>query len=153
MKLLIILNINTFGSHAIIKLNDNILVEFYKKSVYVYNKTTKSNDICELILNNLIYECDDITFEAFNLDSTNTIFYYELNYKNDIYAVVIGSSIGKGYDNTLTSKYLKKCIIYNKRKSTYFIDNEYNQIDYYINKDYKKFLKHELKEFRFKTFI
>lgn len=79
----------------------------------------------------------DIKFDMFYLDNSNSIVECELTYKDDTYFIIVGSSVGMGFDNRHISKFLKKSILYKEDSATYVFDTtKYHDVDYNILVEY-----------------
>lgn len=147
-------------SHAVIPIDDNILLEFYKTHMLdIYINDKKENiDIEKKILNKARYthRKSKVTIMGYALDSDNSIFFYEIKYKNDTWCVIIGSSFGRGYDHYKISKYVKKHIIYHtdEDEAWYYIKHksEY-EFDYYCRQSEIQHIRSMRWYFGIKTLI
>lgn len=106
------------GGHAVLVL-DNFALEFYKiyspKIVFKTGKTIQTH----VIENDEIYENKTLSLKinGMYINSHENIVEFNIKHKNDVYGIIVGMSIGNGYDKTNTSKFIKK---YNK----YIPENE-----------------------------
>lgn len=125
-------------AHAVLPLDNTVLLEFYKNcylNIYIDNK--KENiDLEKKVWSKVKYthRATKVNISGYALDLEESIYFYEIKYKNDTWCVVIGSSFGAGYDHYAISKYVKKHLeyVFDNGASYYYINHksEY-EFDYY----------------------
>ena len=162
----------TISGHAVLIL-DNFCLSFYKTynpRIHFLDGTSR-----ELKLNNLNeYKSKKLKLSLYryNLGYDTGYFWYEITYNNDIYCIIIGSSIGCGWDSTPASKYVLKHLEFVKDEEdntqsfyrfnikrnvdTDIVFNKLSRLDdinfrkYFIHK-YTKNMFYDLIRFRFKS--
>lgn len=143
-------------SHAVIPLDDNIILEFYK--LHILNIYIKNKEHCVDIENEIFNKAKcvykDIIITGCYLNDAEYIVRYDINYKGDNYCVVIGSCFGNGYDETHISKYIKANVKYVEEFNGYFIDYKSdNEIEYYIRKDNRRDQRYNIWHWGIKPFF
>ena len=147
------------GSHAVIQINNSTIIEFYK-TCFVnihYKNGTKQVDIENDILNSAEYKYRNIKIIGYPLDKDDSIIFYEITYRQDVYCVIVGSNFGNGYDDKRISKYIKKHIEYddsdNKRRFYHIPTKSQYQLDYLCMRDQLDFEKYLFFTYSFKPFL
>lgn len=108
-------NIKTISGHAIINFN-KFCISFYKTynpMLHYTNGEYKEIDIREKF--DYSIEKEELYIRGYGLGYQTGFYFYEIDYKEDKYCVVIGSAIGKGWDSTPASKYVLKHLLLFKR--------------------------------------
>ena len=128
--------INIAEGHAMIKLTNNLCLSFYKTyGLQVHNKLKKRYYTIEELKNKAEFKFNkDLTFDGYPLDFYNeSIWRYDIKYKNDNYCVIVGSSFGAGYEERHISKLILKLLQYGARNNneTYHYYLQYKDKDYY----------------------
>lgn len=159
------------SGHAVINLGKFCIV-FYKTfnpKIYYTDGTSKELNILEKDYKN---KKENLYISGYNLGYETEFFFYEINYKEDKYCVIVGSGIGKGFENTPASKYVLKHLVLFERcdgQIFYRIDTKhdvdwdivFNKLDrledinrekYWLRRYRKDFLKCLFK-FKFKDAI
>lgn len=115
------------GAHAVLPLDKNVLLEFYKThTLNIYIDNVKENvDIEKKILEKAKYTYKKkIEIMGFSLDLNESIYFYEIKYKDDTWCVVIGASFGSGFDNYKISKYVKRRLKFDQEHDWYHIEHK-----------------------------
>ena len=156
--------LNSAGGHAVIPLDDDICISFLKTyGVEVHNKLeTKFYSSEKVSCKANIKYNKDLSFYGFSLDSNEIIYWYEIRYKGDNYLVIVGSSVGSGFEKDYASKFILKSVQYRNLDSNreyYFkyrdkdIYPSFEMMDYYIRKDNIEFEKYLSREFDLKPLL
>lgn len=159
----------TISGHALINL-EKFCISFYKTYnpiLYYPNGEYKEVDIRKKFDYSMRKE--RLYIRGYELGYHTGFYFYEIDYKEDKYCVVIGNAIGKGWDTTPASKYILKHLVLFEREdgsSIYRIETKrdidwdivFNKLDRledinvekYWLKEYKKQLCKDLFKLRFK---
>lgn len=122
------------GGHAVIPVDKHICLELYKThGIKVHSGfKVKYYDYEEIQKHSEIRHNKDLKFYGYPINNIESIWLYDIDYKEDHYFVVIGSSVGAGYDKNHISKWFLKSVYYDKnRKGEYRYFYSYKQKDYY----------------------
>lgn len=109
-------NIKTISGHAIIKFN-KFCISFYKTynpMLHYPNGEYKEIDIRKKF--DYSIEKEKLYIRGYQLGYQTGYYFYEIDYKEDKYCVVIGNAIGKGWDSTPASKYVLKHLVLFERE-------------------------------------
>ena len=153
------------GGHAVLALDNKILLCFYKThSLDIYygcendkiisHKIDIENDILKLA--EYTDPTKQIKISGYSIDSDESIYMYEIQYENDIWCVVIGSAFGNGWDTRRISKFVRNNIDYRDRNGEYFYILETEsiyQIDYICRQDDLDDEKQDLWRYGIKPFL
>lgn len=144
-----------FGGHAVIILDDNYALEFYKYNLKIFDK---GKEVKTVNVENEILKKSEFVFNkkisiiGYAIDNCETIIEYDIIYKTDRWCVIIGSSFGNGWDTENTSKFIKKNLKYD---DGYYMECE--EISYGIEKQIRKdeiaFTKYNLWRYGIKPFL
>ena len=146
---------NHFGGHAVIILDNNYALEFYKYGLKIMYK---GKEIKTVDVENEIFKKAEFVYNkiisiiGYPMDNCETIIKYNITYKNDKWCVIVGSSFGNGYDEQNTSKFIKNKLRYDK---LYYIECEEFEygIEKQIRKDEIRSIKHRLWKYGIKPFF
>lgn len=129
-------NKNIVGAHATIPFG-SFCLEFLKcySPIIHFNSSTfeiEEEDFYSQYFNENL-DLEIISYSLGN-NRSNDIKFYEIRHKDDYYCVIIGLSIGKGYEKTPISKFILKNITFDKinrnsGKYTYIINHSHNIYD------------------------
>lgn len=144
-----------FGGHAVIILDDDYALEFYKYNLKIFDK---GKEVKTVNVENEILKKSEFVFNrkisiiGYAIDNCETIIQYDIIYKTDRWCVIIGSSFGNGWDTENTSKFIKKNLKYDV---VYYMDCE--ELSYGIEKQIRKdeiaSIKHRLWRYGIKPFL
>lgn len=126
---------NICEGHAVIKLSEDLCLGFYKTyGVKIHNKLKFKYYGYETInkRSDIKYN-KDLCISGYPLDNAECIWLYNIKYKDDVYLVVIGSGVGKGFENKHISKLLLKLVYYSPEYQWYYL--RYKNKDYYPNEE------------------
>lgn len=115
------------GGHAVL-IFENFALEFYKiHSPKIVFNTGKIIQTQFLENGEFTYENKKIQLKIIGMDiNTNeNIFKFDIEYKNDVYCVIVGMSIGNGYDKTRTSKFIRKYITFIPEKRCHSLKHKW----------------------------
>lgn len=167
-------NKNIVGAHATIPFG-SFCLEFLKcySPIIHFNSSTfeiEEEDFYSQYFNENL-DLEIISYPLGN-NGSDAIKVYNIRHKDDYYCVIIGLSIGKGYEKTPISKFILKNITFDKinrnsGKCTYIINHSHNiydmvDLDMIIDKCYRKYdikrnkseIKYYLKQiFKFKNLL
>lgn len=160
---------STISGHAVINLGKFCIVFYktYNPIIYYLDGSHKETKVLEKGYDS---KKDKLHIRGYNLGYQTGFFFYEVDYKEDKYCVIVGSCIGKGWDYTPASKYvLKHLVLFERRDGEIFykIDTKrdidwdivFNKLDRlhdisyerHWRNDYIKSLLKDLITFRFKN--
>ena len=159
--------INIAEGHAMIKLTDDLCLSFYKTyGLQVHNRLKKRYYTIEEVKNKAKLKYNrHLSFDGYPLDFNNeSIWRYDIRYRNDNYCVIVGSSFGAGYEERHISKLILKLLQYGARRNNesyhYYLqykDKDYYPIDemieYAIRQDDIDFEKYLMRKFNTKPLI
>ena len=164
--------IKIISGHAVINL-EKFCISFYKTYnpiLYYPNGEHKEIDIRKKF--NYCIKKERLYIQGYKLGYQTGFYFYEIDYKEDKYCVIIGSAIGKGWDSTPASKYILKHLVLFERQDGSIIyrietkrdvdlDIVFNKLDRledikyekcWINK-YRKKLYTDLFKLKFKNLV
>lgn len=101
-------NSKKISGHAIINL-EKFCISFYKTynpRLYYLNGENKEIDIKKKF--NYSMQKEKLHIRGYKLGYQTGFYFYQIDYKEDKYCVIIGSAIGNGWDSTPASKYVLK---------------------------------------------
>lgn len=153
----------TIEGHAIINL-EKFCICFYKTyNPVLYYTNGKSKEIKIKEDYSYINAKEQLSIRGYELEENGIFLFYEIDYKQDKYCVIVGNSIGNGFDNTPASKYVLKHLILFERedgKKIYTIETKRGIDSYTVfnklarlqeikdKKEWKKsYIKNFLKDF------
>lgn len=122
------------GGHAVIPVDKHICLELYKTyGIKVHSGfKVKYYEYEEIKKHCKIKHSKDLEFSGYPIDNIESIWIYQISYKEDKYFVVIGSGVGAGYDTNHISKWFLKSVYFDKdRAGNYRYFYSYKQKDYY----------------------
>lgn len=165
-------NEKIISGHAVINL-EKFCISFYKTYnpvLHYPNGEYKEIDIKKKY--DYSMEKEQLYIRGYKLGYQTGFYFYEIDYNEDKYCVIIGSAIGKGWDNTQASKYvLKNLVLFEredgsvlykiKTKRNTDLDIIFNKLDRlediktekYWTRKYQKQLLNNLFKLKFKNVI
>ncbi len=150
------------GGHAVLVF-ENFALEFYKiYSPKIVFNTGKIIQTQFLEKDELIYKNKKLQLKitGMTINTNESIVKFDIEYKNDVYCVIVGMSIGNGYDKTRTSKFIRKHIVFFPERRSYFLEHRWTEatdtwqvLDYLGRLDDIKDEKYYRWEFGIKPFL
>ena len=127
------------GAHAVVPITDTLLIECYKTYINLHTPNNTIN-ITKEVLEEVSFEYDDFKIMGYYVNKDENIVKLTVSKDEvgDLYCIIFGMSIGKGYEKTPMSKYIKKHLYYNEEYRCY-IWNEPEMTDYAIEKAERKY--------------
>lgn len=108
--------VKTISGHAVINLG-KFCISFYKTYnpiLYYPNGEYKEIDIRKKF--DYSMKKEQLYIRGYKLGYQTGFYFYEIDYREDKYCVIIGSAIGKGWDSTPASKYVLKHLVLFERE-------------------------------------
>lgn len=145
------------GAHAVIPLTDTLLIECYKTYIYLHIANNKI-DITKEVLEDSAYCYNGFLILGYYVNKNENIVKLTISEdgENETYCIVFGMSIGRGYEKTPMSKYIKKHLFYNE-ENKYYTWNEPEFTDYAIDKAERQYeiehIKYWLFHYHIKSFF
>lgn len=135
------------GGHIVLPLADGqYLLECYKTYV-VLHRGTEIIDLTE----ELSYEFEDFSIDSYYIDDSESIRIITVSKRieGQIYFIICGMSVGKGYEKTPMSKYLKKDLRYWRQEKSYMWQN-WEVLDEAIDHMKRKYERQHIRQWLFK---
>ena len=132
-------NLKRVGAHAVLPLTDNLLIECYKTYIQLHTQNDTIN-ITNEVLEKSAYRYENFIITGYYVNKDENIVKLTISKDGvgDLYCIIFGMSIGKGYEKTPMSKYIKKHLYYNEEYRCYMW-NEPEMTDYAIEKAERKY--------------
>lgn len=115
------------GGHAVL-IFENFALEFYKiYSPKIVFNTGKIIQTQFLEKDELMYKNKKLQLKitGMTINTNENIVKFDIEYKDDTYCVIVGMSIGNGYDKTKVSKFIKKYIVFFPERRSYFLEHKW----------------------------
>lgn len=146
------------SGHAVLCF-DTFCLEFLKTYSPIIKFTTGST-INTKCLENIKYTNKSLGIEVtgYSLGDNELVNFFNIKHKDDVYCVICGACVGKGFEYKKLSKYIQKNIYYDKEREYYYFRTKHNiSLDYIINKlirlDEISFEKYLMWNYGIKSFI
>ena len=123
------------GGHAVIPLKDKYLLECYKDNVILHAGVQK------IQISDYFYTFDDYCIRTWHLDETENIRVTTISdacTEDDLFYIISGMSLGRGFEGTHLSKYILKHIKYDKNFKKYLWNETDGILEYAIEKMKRK---------------
>ena len=136
-------NLKRVGAHAVLPLTDNLLIECYKTYIQLHTQNDTIN-ITNEVLGESAYRYENFIITGYYLNKHENVIKLTISKDGEraIYCIIFGMSVGKGYETTPISKYIKKHLYYNEERQYYTWD-EPEIADYAIEKAERQYeIKH-----------
>lgn len=142
-------NCRIVGAHAIVPLTDTLLIECYKTYISLHTPDNMI-DITKKVLKEASFKYNGFKIIAYYLNKDKDMIKLTISKdkEGELYCIIFGMSIGKGYEKTPMSKYIKKHLYYNKKYRIYKW-KESEITDYAIEKMIRQY---EIKHIRYWLF-
>lgn len=117
------------GGHAVL-IFENFALEFYKiYSPKIVFNTGKIIQTQVLENDEYIYKNKKIQLKIIGMaiNTNENIVKFDIEYKNDVYCVIVGMGIGNGYDKTRTSKFIRKHITFIPERRCHFLKHKWTE--------------------------
>lgn len=127
------------GGHAVIPLKDKYLLECYKDNVFLHMGAKHKIRISEDEVDR--YEFDDYCIKTWHLDETKNIrvtIISDARTENELFYIISGMNLGKGFEGTHLSKYILKHMKYDKDFKKYLWNETEGIFEYAIEKMKRK---------------
>lgn len=145
------------SAHAVVPITDTLLIDCYKTYINLHISNNTIN-ITKEVLEEASFEYDDFKIMGYYVNKDENIIKLTISKDEvgDLYCIIFGMSIGKGYEKTPMSKYIKKHLYYNEEYRCYMWD-EPEMTDYAIEKAERKYeiehIRYWLFHFHLKSFF
>lgn len=118
-------DIPVVGSHAVVPLTSTLVLECYKTYISLHTPTD-TIDITDNVLNHPCYEYEGFKIIGYYLNKNENIIEVTVS-RNDKqeFCIVCGMSVGRGFEKTPISKFVKKHLHFDSNSNYYVWDNEF----------------------------